>query len=83
MVMYVNCPGSAEEKVVDVNLHSAFTGITKVASLKCLGLVYLFIFIEHSEVAGEVRGGGPSPSETVGWLLSRKGELGSVFQLCQ
>lgn len=48
-----------------------------------LGDVYLFVFIEHSEVAGEVCGGGPSPSETVGWLLSRKGELGAVFQLCQ
>ena len=45
MVMYVNCPGSAEEKVVDTNLHSSFTGVTKVASLKCLGLVYFCLYL--------------------------------------
>lgn len=43
--MYVNYPGNAEEKVVDINLCNTFPGVTKVASSKDLGLIYFCFYL--------------------------------------
>ena len=43
--MYVNGPGNAEEKVVDINLCNTSPGVTKVASSKDLGLIYFCLYL--------------------------------------
>ena len=43
--MYVNYPGNAEEKVVDINLCNTFPEVTKVASSKDLGLIYFCFYL--------------------------------------